>query len=180
MGPNRVTPPRGLRALRGVLLGASSSALAVAAHAMAGGGLPDTTVTLVLSALVGWAGNSVAERRHGLLATTALLGVSQFALHLLLTDVAVHPGAPPVATDPVLMTAAHAVATVLTAVLLTRASAALAAVSAALSGIVAVLVHSPLPEVAPARPVPVGDHDDTALAVLLRLVCARRGPPAVS
>ncbi|WP_285610770.1 hypothetical protein [Actinokineospora globicatena] len=181
MPPGRVSPPRAPRAVRGVLLAGSSTALAISAHGMAGGGVPDTAVTLALTALVAWAGTALADRRGGLLATLALLGISQVCLHVLLTDIAVphdgHVHAPVVPTG--LMLATHVVATLVNGVLLTVAGAALNAIASAVTGIVRALVIS----LAPSTPLPSAPVAATVghlLAVVLRVVCGRRGPPVLS
>ncbi|WP_018686952.1 hypothetical protein [Actinokineospora enzanensis] len=175
--------------LRGVLLGAVTAALAVSAHGMAGGGVPDTAVTLALTGLVGWAGTALADSRAGRvsgpLTTMAVLGISQLGLHVLLTYVlgpheAIHAGhsAPPV--DARLMVATHVVATVLSALLLTHAGTALTTTAAAVTGLIRALVPPPRP--IPHRPAarPVDVTPGHLLAVVLREVCARRGPPVFS
>ncbi|SDC78376.1 hypothetical protein SAMN05216174_104254 [Actinokineospora iranica] len=165
--------------MRTVLLGLSSSALAVAAHGMAGGGVPDAAVTLVLTALVAWAGTAVADRRGGPCAMATLLGVSQYSLHVLLTDVtAAHPEAPGAGGG--LMLATHAVATVLSAALLTSASTALAMIAAAVSGLVQALVVALPPTPAVPRPAPIQTGRGHLLAVVFREVLCRRGPPLTS
>lgn len=176
-----MSPPRAPRALRGALLGGSSAALAISAHGMAGGGIPDTAVTLALTALVGWAGTALADRRGGLVATLVLLGVSQLCLHVLLTDIAVphdgHQHTP--AINGGLMLATHVAATVINAVLLTAAGAALNAIASAVTGLVRVLTISLAPT-APLPSVPVTTAVSHLLAILLRVVCTRRGPPVPS
>ncbi|WP_156755440.1 hypothetical protein [Actinokineospora pegani] len=168
------------RVVRGVLLGFSSTALAVAAHGIAGGGVPDTAVTIVLAALVGWAGTGVADRHTGFVPTLLLLGGGQATLHVLLSHVAVaHPGetAPGSVLPTPLMLALHVVALLLTALLLTRASAAFATAAAALTGLVrAIAVVLPVAERPRGGPV-VAPAQGTFMAVLLRRVCGKRGPP---
>ncbi|MGH3620930.1 MAG: hypothetical protein ACRDQ5_03960, partial [Sciscionella sp.] len=142
---SRPAPTRGaLRALRGGLLALCSGALAVAAHALAGGAGPDTGLTLLLTALVGLAGVALADRRRCGLAILGALGVSHLGAHLILTTLAHHQHAMHV--DGALMTAAHVSAVLLTAVLLTRAEAAVFASAAALAML---LPRRPL-----SRPVP--------------------------
>ncbi|MGQ0839929.1 hypothetical protein [Actinokineospora sp.] len=179
MTPSRVTPPRAFRVQRGCLLGLSSAALAVAAHGMAGGGVPDTAVTVVLTVLVGWAGTAVADRRHDTWSMLTLLGVSQLSLHVLLTDIAsTHPGhGAGAAVDGDLMLVTHVLATVLTAVLLTKASVALGVLASALTGLVRALVWTPVPVATTPRPAPVEVFRGHLLAVVFRQVCGRRGPP---
>ncbi|GAA2990171.1 hypothetical protein GCM10010483_38370 [Actinokineospora diospyrosa] len=176
-----MSPPRAPRVLRGALLGGSSAALAISAHGMAGGGIPDTAVTLALTALVGWAGTALADRRGGLVATLALLGVSQLCLHVLLTDIAVphdgHQHTPAVSGGLMLVT--HVAATVINAVLLTVAGAALNAIASAVTGLVRVLTTS-LPPTTPQPALTVTTTANHLLTVLLRVVCGRRGPPVPS
>ncbi|MGX7823704.1 hypothetical protein ACTG9Q_01280 [Actinokineospora sp. 24-640] len=163
-------PARSPRLARGALLGACTGALAVAAHGMAGGGVPDLAPTLAIVALVAWAGSAVG--RLGLLMTTGLLAGSQTALHLLLTVVA-HSG------SLVSMTFAHLGATLIAAVLVTRAGVALDALATAVRGLVRAVVAPPS---SPAFRVAlwVFPRVDSLLAVVLRVVCGRRGPPLFS
>ncbi|WP_424183677.1 hypothetical protein ACOBQX_17015 [Actinokineospora sp. G85] len=169
------------RTARGVLLGFSSTALAVAAHGIAGGGVPDTAATVVLAALVGWAGTGIADRRTGFVPTLLLLGGGQTTLHVLLSHVAVaHPGetAPGSLLPTPLMLALHGVALLLTALLLTKASAAFATAAAALRGLVrAIAVVLRVPEPPSRGPVAPPAQGSFFMAVLLRRVCGRRGPP---
>ncbi|MQA11424.1 MAG: hypothetical protein GEU98_23305 [Pseudonocardiaceae bacterium] len=168
--------------MRGGLLAISSAALAVTAHAAGGGGLPDAGSTLVLTVLLGWVGTALADRTSGVLPILAVLGVSQLTLHVLLAElIHAHSAIPADPSNGPAMTAAHAAATVLTGLALAGAESALIAVCAT--------VRSLLP--APSRPAPVA-HAPSAVPVprperavdpfevLLRAVCARRGPPARS
>lgn len=165
--------------VRGLLLASSSAALAIAAHGLGGGTVADSGFTVLLATLLAWGGMSVA-RRGGTLALVAVLGVTQACQHVLLTELASGHGKGTAAFDGWTMLTTHAVATVVTAVLLTRAGVALSAVSAALVwllGRLHALVAGPVPPrpatagtSLPARPGPL-------LEVLLRQVCARRGPP---
>ncbi|GLZ41289.1 hypothetical protein Acsp05_49130 [Actinokineospora sp. NBRC 105648] len=146
--------------------------------------MPDTAVTLALTALVAWAGTALADRRGGLVATLALLGVSQLSLHVLLTDItdphAGHLHAAGVSDS--LMVTTHVVATVLSAVLLTGASQALTAIAAALAGLVrAIAITAPPIAPAPAATTaPIAVAPGHLLTVVLRVVCGRRGPPLPS
>jgi hypothetical protein len=173
-------PTRGApRALRGGLLATSAAALAIAAHGLAGGGWPDSGFTLLLTALLAAAGTALAGRRRGLPAVVGALSVSQLTLHLLLTDLVPHHAAH-AAADWRGMTAAHAVAVLLTALLLTRAEAAVFAAAAALAALLP--TRRPPGAVNTARPHRVlpAMRVDTELRVLFRRVCTRRGPPAYS
>jgi hypothetical protein len=182
----RVRPPQ--QALHGWLLAICSAGLAVAAHGVAGGGLPDAALTLPLTALIGWGATAFAHRLRGWVATTVVLGLLQYTLHLLLTESATNHAGHHHATGFVVsgwtMVAGHALATVLTAVLLSRASAAvtiassaLARLRSALSALLAVPVPAPdtigVPSAVPARP-------GSLLEIQFRRVRARRGPPARS
>jgi hypothetical protein len=145
------------RASRGVALAGCSAALAVAAHAAAGGSVPSPGLTLVLTVLLAGAGTALADRRRGFPAILAAVGASQLGMHVLLAGLgqdhsaaghgsaehgsavhgsAVHGGVVPA---PVAMVALHVAATVLIAVLLARAentAFALAAVLRWIAGVV--------------------------------------------
>jgi hypothetical protein len=168
--------------VRGLLLAVCSAALAVAAHGLAGGAVADSGFAVLLATLFAWGGMTLA-RRGGTPGLVAVLGVTQLCQHVLLTELASGHGMAPAVFDGWTMFGTHAAATVLTAVLLTRAGVALNTIGAALAWLVGrlhALVAGPVaprPAVAgtplPARPGPV-------LEVLLRHVCARRGPPVLS
>lgn len=168
--------------VRGLLLVSSSAGLAIAAHGLGGGTVADSSFTVLLATLLAWGGMSLA-RRGGTLGLVAVLGVTQACQHVLLTEIASGHGRGPAVFDGWTMFTMHAIATVLTAVLLTRAGIALGTVAAAVAwllGQLSVLVDGPVPPrpstvgtSLPARPGPL-------LEVLLRQVCARRGPPVLS
>lgn len=177
-------------ALRGWLFALCSAALAITAHGMAGGGRPDTALTILLTVLIAWAGTAVADRLRGVVTMLAVLGITQVGLHLLLTDIAGqhdqhagHGQSAPTVTGWA-MVAAHAGATAVTAMLLTRASTSLAALSASLRWLlrrVDVLCSAPI-----AAPSAIGgattapQRPGHLLEVLLRRVSSRRGPPVFS
>jgi len=177
----RANPPH--QALRGCLLALSSTGLAIAAHGVAGGGLPDSALTLPLMALIAWGATALRPWHLGLLPLTGVLAVIQVVLHYLLSNEANHHDhAPPPQINGWAMFAGHALATVITAALLARASTALTLISAALAWLRAVLrelLTAPVAvpatigagTVAPARP-------GELLEILLRQVLTRRGPPA--
>jgi hypothetical protein len=174
------SPTRGvLRVLRGGALAAVSATLAVSAHAVAGGMAPDTGLTVLVTAGVAAAGIAVADRRRSTGAILAVLGAAQLATHVLLSvDEMPMPGSPHV--DGWTMTAAHALAVLLSAVLLSRADAALFLVVAVLAML--------LPSVWTAPPVPSAPSvarrrapaHDRCTAVLLHRSHARRGPPVAA
>jgi hypothetical protein len=168
--------------VRELLLASSSAALAVAAHGIAGGAVSDFTFTVLLAGLLSWGGMSLA-RRGGTPALVAVLGVTQACQHVLLTELASNHRDGPAVFTGWTMFATHAVATVITAALLTRAGVALGAITAAVAwllGTLRALVTGPVPP----RPVTVGTslpaRPGPLLEVLFRQVCARRGPPAHS
>ncbi|MET0132035.1 MAG: hypothetical protein ABW215_00425 [Kibdelosporangium sp.] len=176
-------PASARSAMRGWTLASSSAALAIAAHGLAGGGAPDTTLAVLLTMLVAWAGTSVADRFHGLTRMLTALGSSQLGMHLILNYVVpAHIGhqAAPVGQSGMLLT--HVTATVITAVLLTKADAAIGLVTSAMRLLLDLLEPPRFPVVpAAVHPVPVrpelGDH---LRSVVLRRVNQRRGPPACS
>lgn len=164
--------------VRGPLLATSSSALAVAAHGAAGGELSDAGFAVLLATLLAWGGGSLA-RRGGLLTLVGVLGVTQTCQHLLLTEIAGGHGHAPM-FDGWTMFATHAVATLLTALLLTRAGVALGMLGAALSwlhGVLVLLVAGRVRPVAVPAGSPAPARPGALLEVLFRQVCARRGPP---
>lgn len=182
MRARRVGTPH--RAVRGWLLALPSMALAVAGHGLAGGGVPDLGVALPLTVLLAWAGAAVLDRVRGTLALVGVLGLIQLGLHQLLTELVHTHGPSQAPVDGWTMLAAHAVATVITAGLLARASAALTLVAAALDrmrGRLALLCATPVP--APAaigRPSAVPARPGSLLEITLRRAQSRRGPPARS
>lgn len=173
------------QAVRGCLLAVSSTCLAIAAHGVAGGGMPDTALTLPLTALIAWGAMALRPWTYGPVALTGLLGVIQVVLHLLLAENANHhhPHAAP-QIDGWAMFATHALATVITAALLAKASSALTLVSAALAWLRAGL-HAML-DAPVAVPATIGSASAVParpghlLEILLRRVHALRGPPARS
>jgi hypothetical protein len=176
----RTTDPA--RGARGWLLATCSAALAVAAHGSAGGELSDSALTLLLTAVLAWGGTALA-RRGGLVTVVGALAAIQVAQHLLLTEIAggMHGPTPPV--NGWLMFAAHAVATVLTAVLLLRADAALTLARTAFGWLVGrLLTLCPAPRAGcePTGATSVPARPGELLEVLLRRVSPRRGPPVRS
>ncbi|GHF58470.1 hypothetical protein FHX82_000314 [Amycolatopsis bartoniae] len=162
------------RAVRGALLALCSAGLGITAHALADGGLPDTALTLLLTALVGWTGAALAERTRGPLGVFAVLGTAQLAMHLVLTELMGH--AAPAAG----MFLAHGVATALTAGLLWHAEAMIR-VAVARLWLLLPVVWRPAPvAAAPAPVLPSTDPATSLVSVLLRRVHGRRGPPAFS
>ncbi|WP_370973113.1 hypothetical protein [Amycolatopsis sp. cg9] len=164
------------------MLAVSAAALSVTAHRLADGGLPDPAMTLLLTGLFGWTATALTRKARGPVATITLLGAAQLVMHLLLTTLAGHHDmyAMPDRTGTG-MIAAHAIATLLTALLLARADATLLTVLAVLRAILPrLLTPLPVPAAAPA-PVParVGGPDHL-VGVDLRRIRGRRGPPTHS
>jgi hypothetical protein len=176
---NPARRPAVLGATRGALLAVSAAALSVTAHRLADGGLPDPAMTVLLSGLFGWTATALARKARGPVATLALLGAAQLVMHLLLTTLAGHHDvyAMPGSTGLGMLTA-HAVATVLTALLLARADATLLALLAALRRILPRLPGVlPVPVTA-AAPIPAPSGAPSHLVgVDLRRIHGRRGPP---
>ncbi len=174
--------PAVLGATRGVLLAVSAGALSVTAHRLADGGLPDPAMTILLTGLFGWTAAALTRKARGPVATIALLGAAQLVMHLLLTTLAGHyAGHAMPGTTGLGMTAAHAIATVLTALLLARADTMLLTVLAVLRAILPrLLTPLPVPATAPA-PVPARvTGPDHLVGVDLRRIRGRRGPPSHS
>jgi hypothetical protein len=171
---------------RGWLLAACSAALAIAAHGTAGGGLSDSALTVLLTAVLAWGGTALA-RRGGLVTLVGALASTQLAQHLLLTEIALgthgHERTPP-AVNGWVMLAAHAAATLFTAVLLLRADAALGAAHAAVAWLVgrlqALCPAPPEGGVAKIVRTSVPARPGALLEVSLRRVSPRRGPPVRS
>jgi len=173
--------PAVLGATRGVSLAVCATALSVTAHRIADGGLPDPAMTVLLAGLFGWTTTALARKARGTTATLALLGAAQLVMHLLLTTLAGHHDMYAMAGSSGLgMVTAHAVATVLTALLLARADAMLLAVLAVLRAILPRLL-TPLPVPAAPASVPVRvDAPGHLVGVDLRRIRGRRGPPVHS
>lgn len=166
--------------LRGVLLATTSAALAVTAHVCAGGTLPNFGLTLTFAGLLAALGVSMADRQHSTPAILGTLAMSQLALHLLLQTLAGHRRGPTVPVpefDPALMTAGHALAALLTGLLLSRAEQAVFRAAAAL-GLLLPRRLTPLPVLRPPRVPPVpAEPGGGVVQVLLRRAHPRRGPP---
>lgn len=174
----RLAPARGgLRLVRGGVLAVCSTALAVAAHTAGGGGQPNVGLAVLLMALLAAAGAALARRRRHLPGILGVLAVTQVVLHFLLAVADVHATAGDSALWPGWrMLAAHATAVLVTALVLSKAEAAVFLVAAALAR----LVPRPLvlaPPESPRDPLIVAEPVDREARVLLRRVCPRRGPP---
>ncbi|GAB3573579.1 hypothetical protein GCM10027445_32970 [Amycolatopsis endophytica] len=158
--------------MRGILLAFTSGGLAVSAHALAHGGLPDTALTLLLVALVGWTGTALADRTRGPLGVLTVLGAAQLLMHVVLDELMPHADSMPVA-----MTTAHVSATVVTALVLAHAEALLQVAATRLALLLpAVFGGARTPS--PPRAAPAPAPGALQVSVLLTRMHARRGPPA--
>ncbi|MFJ4102789.1 hypothetical protein [Amycolatopsis japonica] len=161
----------------------SSAALAVTAHMIGDGDLPDTAMTLLLTVLIGWNAAALAAKARGPLATIVDLGAGQFVMHLVLSSLSSHQphDEPAPSSGGLAMTVAHVVATLITAVLLAKADGLLLGVLACLRALVPFILNAlPVPA-AMASPVlarPAGPGH--LVRVDLRRVHGRRGPPLFS
>jgi hypothetical protein len=166
-----------LRVVRGSVLAITSATLAVLAHVIGGGMPPSTGLTLLLTVGVAAAGVALADRQRGGVAILAALGTSHLAIHLLLTLCTpdMDMGSP---FNAQTMLAAHAVAILLAAVLLTGAERAVYALAELLALLlprwIVVVVLAPEPPPAPSH---AEEPAEKVMRVLLRRVCSRRGPP---
>lgn len=153
---------------------------------MAGGGLPDAALTVPLTAVIAWGASALIPLLRGVVSLTAVLGLVQYILHFLLTEsVHSHTGhSADLSPNGWVMFTGHALATLITAALLGKASSALVLSSSALAWLRGRLVAllSP-PVLAPATigvvsaaPVRPGQ----LLEIHLRRMHSRRGPPARS
>ncbi|UMP02735.1 hypothetical protein [Amycolatopsis sp. EV170708-02-1] len=161
----------------------SSAALAVTAHMIGDGDLPDTAMTLLLTVLIGWNAAALAAKARGPLATIVDLGAGQVVMHLVLSSLSSHqPHTEPAPISGGLaMTVAHVVATLITALLLAKADGLLLGVLSCLRALVPFILNAlPVPA-AVASPVlarPAGPGH--LVRVDLRRVHGRRGPPLFS
>jgi hypothetical protein len=163
------------RVLRGWLFAGASSGMAIAAHALAGGGLPDTGLILLLTCLTAAIGTSFAARWRSGPAMLAVLGTAQLGMHLVLSMPDNHLESAHV-QEPA-MTGLHALAVVLTAVLLTKADAVLRALTAVVTDWLPVPLTAPRTPAAPLVLPILAGQGRQELHVLLHRVHTRRGPP---
>lgn len=170
-----------LRAVRGGLLGVSSAALAVTAHIIGDGEVPDTAMTLLLTVLIGWNAAALAAKARGPLATIVDLGAGQVVMHLVLTSLSSHElihNQPAPVSGGGAMLPAHVVATLITALLLAKADGLLLGVLACLRALVPFLFPPlPVPAAVPAPVLARPAGPGHLVGVDLRRVHGRRGPP---
>jgi hypothetical protein len=168
---DRSAAPRLLRAL--VTAGLSTLLIAVG-HVVGGGALPDLAVLVVLFPLLTGGVVGLADRCRSTSATLATLAGGQYALHVLLG--LLHPHASVTGPSGTTMLALHAVTTVLVAVLLRYADAALVAVGSALRRVLPRRTFVP-PADGPLLPLRVAGPARPARRLALAAVPTRRGPP---
>lgn len=173
-----------LRAVRGGLLGVSSAALAVTAHVIGDGEVPDTAMTLLLTVLIGWNAAALAAKARGPLATIIDLGAGQVVMHLVLTSLNSHEmlhNEPAPASNGGGMLVAHVAATLITALLLAKADGLLLGVLSCLRTLVPFLLPPlPVPAAVPAAVLARPAGPGHLVSVELRRVHGRRGPPLYS
>ncbi|WP_116044638.1 hypothetical protein [Amycolatopsis palatopharyngis] len=167
---------------RGILLAIASAALAITAHAVADGGLPNTALILLLTVLIGWVSTAMAEHTRGPAGILAVLGCAQLLMHLALSELVVSHGtnaAPEY--DASAMTAAHVVATVFTALILARAESALLAAAASVRLLLPIFWRpAPVPAAAPLPTIALPQGSTLVVSVLVPRVLGLRGPPLFS
>jgi len=176
---------------RGLAAASVCALLTYCGHVVAGGVAPDLGLLAVLGLLLAGFLITLADRRRGPLAILIAVGGSQLALHEVLQLLGgshlAHAGpsgtsrigtAALVGAHPLLMLGAHALATVITAVMLAGAEDAVFAVAAALGRAVPLVVTAPHATRPPGPPVPVtGPLDRRLRGVLGSRLHLRRGPP---
>jgi hypothetical protein len=162
--------------LRGMAVGLLTAALAIAAHAMAGGAVPPGAVAVLLGVLAVTAGAVAAntDRAADGLALFVLLALGQLVAHVMLTAAGhaecAASGGPP--AD--LMFAAHAVALVVGAALIAAGDRLCRAVTSALRAFARELPG--MLATAGAAAVTGGDQPLRS-TLLLAASVSRRGPP---
>ncbi|ELB94746.1 hypothetical protein Rwratislav_02292 [Rhodococcus wratislaviensis IFP 2016] len=156
----------------GSAVGALVAALAVAAHGIGGGGLPESaalTLLFVTCSGVGAVTAQLPARVHGPLALVGALGVGQVAGHFALTLTShVHSVVPAVP-----MLAAHAAATVICALLIANAER----LYGPLVHVWRVVLRGEPQPVSAAPTAHVPARPANPVDALLRASISRRGPP---
>lgn len=158
--------------LRGVTLTLLVALLTAVGHVGGGGGLPELSLLVIVLPLLGAALVALAERTRSFPATVAVLATGQLVLHTTLA--ALHPMA---ADGERPMLVAHALVTLVTAVAVRYADAAVLVIAAALRRVLPRrLVPPPADRPLPTRPVPPLDLP-ARHARRLAVADVRRGPP---
>ncbi len=158
--------------LRGVTLTLLVALLTSTGHVAAGGELPDLSLLVILLPLLAGAFVALAERTRSFPATVAVLATGQLVLHATLA--ALHPMA---ADGSRRMLVLHVLVTLVTAVAVRYADAAVLAMVAVLRRVIPRrLPPPPADRPLPTRPVPPLDLP-ARRARLLSVADVRRGPP---
>jgi hypothetical protein len=181
-----LVPTRGgARVARGLAAASVCALLTYSGHRAAGGAMPDLGLLVVLTLLLAGFLVSMADRRRGPLAILVMLAGSQLALHGLLELLAgshADPHAGPAGGSPFSgtlgMLGAHAMATVLTAAVLSGAEDAVFTVAHALARALPLTSSAPRAAELPSGLGPItGPLDGRLRGVLGRRLHLRRGPP---
>jgi len=166
---------------RGLTAASVCALLTYSGHRAAGGAMPDLGLLVVLTLLLAGFLTTLADRRRGPLAILAMVGGSQLALHGLLqllagshSDAMTGPAGP----GTLAMLGAHALATVVTSVVLAGAEDAVFTVAHALARALPLTSSAPRAAEQPSRLSAItGPLDGRLRGVLLRRLHLRRGPP---
>ncbi|MFC9788833.1 hypothetical protein [Rhodococcus sp. NPDC127528] len=170
------------RRVRCTSVGAVTVAVAVAAHGIAGGGLPTSSALLLLvgvAAVLSSATAAIPVLRRGAAPLVPVLGAGQVGAHLCLSVVGGHHHVPsPAGASGQLMIGTHLVAIAICAALIVAAERIGPRVDAALRAVAAALLaRIPAVEL-PRTWLPVADRHPV-LASVGRGTEPRRGPPVL-
>ncbi len=159
-------------------MGLLTGILATGAHLGANGRVPDLGLVVLLIALLSWVAYAFAGRRRGPLVILGLVAGGQLAMHASLTFLAweAHSHHAETSENGLLMTAGHAISTLVVVAVLAGAERVLFAL---MTLIASVLPRRLAPRLATA---PLRIHvplavEHPATEALLRDVLSRRGPP---
>ncbi len=162
--------------LRGVLVGASAGAVAVAGHGVGGAALPATpsmVLMVLLCAGVGAVASSPAEVHRRPLVVLAYVSAGQSVGHCTLVFASTHPHANHWSAS---MLAAHAVAAIICAALICTAERLFGALAGVLWCLIVVLLAL-RDDLSPSTGRPVWAHVGTAPRILAGGGLGTRGPP---
>nr|WP_206024599.1 hypothetical protein [Rhodococcus sp. 14C212] len=161
--------------MRGAFVGSTSAAVSVAAHGLAGGGIPSqSSVVLLIAACAAFGAAVSAIRASRLLPALVLpLGAGQIVGHTVLTLTAEH--AHGLGLSPAML-GAHAAALVVSAALIRAAEQGRAAALGVLRRIVAAVLTLP-PAHAPLWVATPSHRARLVLRVLVSAQAGTRGPP---
>ncbi|GGM10463.1 hypothetical protein GCM10011594_32950 [Nakamurella endophytica] len=165
--------PAAVRLARTAVFAATSTVTAAMGHALGGGGLPDPAVLVTAGLGVGTLTATAARGRRRWIETVALLAGAQLLFHVLFS---LHHGHP--AGHPAGLLAFHAVAALVTGVVLARGDAAAAALRRAGRAVVRALTAAPPVAIPGPSALPASRPAAAARTALLARCAPRRGPPA--